>query len=83
MRLQLACYRSLQTRTTWRLSRSLFLWRKRSTSSWEFLLEGLHELGFGDDFIDFVKLMYSDGPDAVPTRQMYVNGHLGPQLTSH
>ncbi len=48
--------------------------------SWEFLLEGLKELGFGDDFINFVKLMYSDGANAVPTRQMYVNGHLGPHF---
>ena len=42
--------------------------------SWEFLMEALPALGFGDSFIRYIRLMYST--DNPPTRQLYVNGYL-------
>ena len=46
--------------------------------SWEFLIDGLRELEFGEDFIKFVQLTYSHAHP--PTRQMHVNGFLGPEF---
>ena len=46
--------------------------------SWEFLIEGMQELGFGSDFIDYIKLAYS--AEHPPERKLYVNGHLGPSF---
>ena len=46
--------------------------------SWEFLVEGLRAIGFGQGFVDFVELAYSHGDP--PTRQLYVNGFLGPSF---
>ena len=42
--------------------------------SWDFIKRGMHALGFGDGFINFINLAYSE--DNPPTRQMYVNGYL-------
>ena len=44
--------------------------------SWEFLQDALAAVGFGQDFIDYVLLAYSH--TTPPTRQLYVNGFLGP-----
>ena len=53
--------------------------------SWEFLLEGLEAVGFDASFIDYIKLAYAPHtpgqPDRRPSRQMYVNGFLGPSFT--
>ena len=46
--------------------------------SWQFITEGLLALGFGQGFVDSVKLAYSH--NTPPTRQMYVNGYLGPKF---
>ena len=46
--------------------------------SWQFLIEGLEAVGFDSTFIDYIKLAYS--ADHPPTRQMYVNGFLGPSF---
>ena len=46
--------------------------------SWEFLVKGLEEIGFDSTFIDYIKLAYSF--DHPPSRQMYVNGFLGPSF---
>ena len=46
--------------------------------SWDFLIEGLEAIGFDSTFIDYIKLAYST--DHPPTRQMYVNGFLGPSF---
>ena len=46
--------------------------------SWEFLIKGLKEIGFDSTFTDYIKLAYSF--DHPPSRQMYVNGFLGPSF---
>ena len=46
--------------------------------SWEFLQDALAAVGFGQDFIDYVLLAYSH--TTPPTRQIYVNGFLGPSF---
>ena len=46
--------------------------------SWEFLIEGLRAVGFGTGFIKYVELAYST--NAPPTRQLHVNGFLGPSF---
>ena len=46
--------------------------------SWEFLIDALGAIGFNDGFIDYIKLMYSH--EHPPTRQVYVNGYLGPSF---
>ena len=46
--------------------------------SWEFLIDGLRDLGFGQGFIDYVTLAYSHAH--APERQLYVNGYLGPRF---
>ena len=46
--------------------------------SWEFLQDALAAVGFGKDFIDYVSLAYSH--TTPPTRQIYVNGFLGPSF---
>ena len=47
--------------------------------SWEFMIDALHELGFDDNFIQYVRLMYTH--DNPPQRQMYINGYLGPAFS--
>ena len=47
--------------------------------SWDFLMAGLKKLNFGEEFIKFIKLAYSH--DTPPTRQLYVNGYLGPRFS--
>ena len=46
--------------------------------SWDFIIDALKEVGFTSGFIDYVKLMYSH--DHPPTRQLHVNGYLGPSF---
>jgi hypothetical protein len=46
--------------------------------SWEFLKEGMAALGFNQGFIDYVNLAYSH--DNPPTRQLHINGFLGPSF---
>ena len=46
--------------------------------SWEFIVDGLEALGFGNAFIRYIKLAYSH--ENPPTRRMYVNGYLGPEF---
>ena len=43
--------------------------------SWDYLIEALPALGFGDGFTDFVKLFYSH--DKPPTRRITMSGHAG------
>ena len=44
--------------------------------SWEFLVKAMKEIGYDDGFINYVKLAYNH--DTPPTRQLVVNGYLGP-----
>ena len=46
--------------------------------SWDFIIDALKEVGFTSGFIDYVKLMYSH--DHPPTRQIHINGYLGPSF---
>ena len=41
-------------------------------------MAGLKELNFGSEFIKFIKLAYSH--EHPPTRQIYINGYLGPDF---
>ena len=43
--------------------------------AWEYLLEALPKVGFGDDFIDYIRLFYSH--DSPPTRRVSMSGHTG------
>ena len=43
--------------------------------SWDYLERALHEVGFEQNFIDYVKLFYSHANP--PTRQININGRLG------
>ena len=45
---------------------------------WDFLIDALQAIGFGDGFINYVKLMYSH--DHPPMRQLHINGYLGPSF---
>ena len=47
--------------------------------SWEYLHEALDAIGFNQGFIDYIKLFYSHG-DIAPTRQININGRLGPSF---
>ena len=49
--------------------------------SWTFLIEGLEAIGFDQNFIDFVKLAYSN--TSPPKRKIVANGYLGPEFTLH
>ena len=42
--------------------------------SWEFMLEALSAVGFNDNFINYVKLAYSDNTN----RRIIANGYVGP-----
>merc|ERR1711965_830911 len=46
--------------------------------SWDFLIEGLEALNFDEKFVRFVKLAYNH--QHPPSRQIYVNGYLGPRF---
>ena len=46
--------------------------------SWQFLVAGLEAVGFDSTFIDYIKLAYST--EHPPSRQMHVNGFLGPSF---
>ena len=46
--------------------------------SWDFLIDAMSDIGFGDGFVKYVKLMYSH--DHPPQRQLHVNGYLGPKF---
>ena len=46
--------------------------------SWDYLHKALECLGFNESFRDFVGLAYS--ADHPPTRQLHVNGYLGPSF---
>ena len=47
--------------------------------SWTYLMEAMPKLGFGEGFINFIKLAYNF--DTPPQRQMGVNGYLGPKFS--
>ena len=47
--------------------------------SWDFLIDGLHAIGFDDSFVDYIKLAYNY--TTPPKRRMYANGHLGPKFS--
>ena len=44
--------------------------------SWEFMLEALSAVGFNDNFINYVKLAYSDNTN----RRIIANGYVGPAI---
>ena len=50
-------------------------------SSWIYLKEALAAIGFDQGFIDYVSLFYSH--DNPPTRQLNMNGTLGPKFSLH
>ena len=43
--------------------------------SWEYLHAALKAIGFGEGFINYIKLFYSH--DNPPTKRICMNGHLG------
>ena len=49
--------------------------------SWRYLKDALSRLGFDDEFIKYVSLFYSH--DHPPTRQLSMNGTLGPKFPLH
>ena len=46
--------------------------------SWDFLIKAMKEIGYDDAFIQYVQLVYSH--DHPPSRELYVNGYLGPSF---
>jgi hypothetical protein len=46
--------------------------------SWDFLIPAMRAIGFGDDFISYIELAYSQ--DNAPRRRLHVNGFLGPNF---
>ena len=49
--------------------------------SWDYLEDALRAIGFDDDFVNYVSLFYSH--DNPPTRQLSMNGKLGPKFPLH
>ena len=47
--------------------------------SWSYLNKALKALDFGDDFIKYVNLAYSESNP--PSRRLYINGYLGPTFS--
>ena len=50
-------------------------------SSWQYLHDALRRIGFDDNFVNYVSLFYSH--DHPPTRQLSMNGTLGPKFPLH
>ena len=49
--------------------------------SWDFLLEAARAIGFGPNFINSLRLCYSE--QNAPKRRIYANGYLGPTFSIH
>ena len=46
--------------------------------SWDFLIPAMRAIGFGDDFVSYIELAYSQ--KNAPSRRLHVNGYLGPSF---
>ena len=49
--------------------------------SWQYLMAALDKIGFDQNFINYISLFYSH--DHPPTRQLSMNGSLGPKFQLH